>query len=151
MQKERLLHYGFFTILFFQGFIWLQSGVEKIMGGAFPRNLAVTLEKFASNNPNGFYKNLLTTQGIPNAQNIGNVVMWTEVIVGSIILISTFYLFMHIKGNRLFEILLVIGLLIGFFLNLNFWLASGWMSPSGSGLNMLMMVVQAVGTIVILF
>ncbi len=151
MQNGKILYYGFYLILAFQGFIWLQSGLEKIIKGAFPRSLAVTLEKFASNNPNGFYKNLLTTTGIPNAETIGNIVMCAEVAVGVIILITTCYLLFHIKGNRVIESLLIIGLLIGFLLNVNFWFASGWMSPSGSGLNLMMMVVQVIGAIVVLF
>ena len=54
-------------------------------------------------------------------------------------------LFFMAKQARLGYLLLAGGLVVGLFLNLNFWLAAGYTSPSTDGLNLLMMIVEALG------
>lgn len=141
---------GFFVILLFQGFIWLRSGAGKVLGGSFSNSLGTTLEKFASNNPNIWYKNILLAIAIPNARSIATMIVVLEVLTGLLVIISVIFLLIYPKENKISEAVLILGLAIGFFLNLNFWLASGWTSPTSDGLNLLMMVIEVIGIGVIL-
>lgn len=145
MDTRNSLYNGFFTILLFVGLIWLRSGVGKVLSGGFADGLGKTLEKFASNNPYGWYKDILLTQAIPRAKTIGTVVMTMEILTGLLIAAAALYLLWNINGNTSMKRLLILGLAIGFLLNLNFWLASGWTSPSADGLNSLMIVIEIIG------
>ena len=127
------------------GIVWLRSSFGKITSGKFPQVLGQTLEKFASNNPYPWYKNYLQTVAIPNAKIIGVITMWSEFFVALSITIAVLYLLIKPEGNKVAEIVLAVGLLGGMILNLNFWLASGWMSPSGESINFLMFLIQFVG------
>lgn len=127
------------------GVLWLRFGFGKFQSGNFVESLGGTLNKFADKNPYPWYKSFLQNFAIPNSQIFGVLTMWGELLSGiSIILASVYLLFVGNK-NKLVLILLALGLMGGAFLNIIFWLASGWTSPSTDGLNLLMLAVEIIG------
>lgn len=136
-------------MLLVQGAVWFKSGSTKLIEGKFPGMLAPILEKFASNNPYPFYKDFLEKTAIPNAQLVGTLVMWGELLTSLAILIGGVYLLFRIS-NRLPMIVLALGLLGGIFLNLNFWLAAGWTGATKESLNLIMLGVELIGFIVLI-
>lgn len=134
---------GFFLILISLGFIWLRSSFGKITGGMFPQTLAPTLEKFISKNPYPWYTDFLKSSIIPNAEFFGQVIMWSEFAVAIAIVGGSMFLLINNKKS-LAGMVLKIGLFGGIMLNLNFWLASSWTSPSTDSLNLLMAVIQII-------
>lgn len=116
------------------------SDIEK-----FVNSLGGVLAKFASNNPYPFYKNLLVSIAIPNSKLLGNLVILGEAFTAFSLLIASFYFLFKEKDNKFFKILMSLGLLQGLILNLNFWLASAWTSPSADSLNLLMFLIELIG------
>jgi hypothetical protein len=151
MLKAKYLSQGFLAILLFTGFIWVQSGYGKLASGNFSQSLAGILQKFASDNPNGWYKALLEQTAIPNASAIGMFIPWVELLTGLSIMGAVLSLFFSPKTQKAAEKILATGLAVAFLLNLNFYFAAGWTSPSTSEVNLLMLVVEAIGVGVILF
>lgn len=139
MAKKFLL-----LILLADGLIWLRSSYGKFSAGTFVETLGKTLEKFASQDPYSWYKGLLQDVAIPNAPVVGTVILWGELLVALAIVVGAVLLWGKRAGARAKWILLA-GLLGGAVLNLLFWLAAGWTSPSTDSLNLLMMVVELVG------
>lgn len=127
------------------GFIFLRSGYGKITEGKFVSTLGATLGKFASNNPYPPVKSFLEGFAIPNSVVFGNLTMWGEALVGLNLILLSLYLLFNNKASRATYLLLVVGLFFGTLLNLTFWLAAGWTSPSTDGLNLIMLIVQLVG------
>ncbi len=127
------------------GFIWARSSYGKLTGGTFVSGLGQTLTKFASNNPYPWYKQFLQNVAIPNSTTFGLMTMWGEVLVALAILGGTFLLLTKGKLNGLVKWVMVLGLIGAMMLNLTFWLASGWTSPSTDGLNLLMFAVELSG------
>lgn len=136
--------YFLFTTLAL-GFIWLRSSWGKIAEGKFVDSLGGVLTKFASNNPNTWYKDLLQTVAIPNAKTMGPVIMWLEFATAILLAGSVIYLLTNKKKNTTVAWLLALGFLFGMVLNANFWLAAGWMSASTDGLNLLMLLFELIG------
>ncbi len=134
------------TILLFDGLIWLRSSYGKLTTGNFPLELDKTLTKFASNNPYPWFKDFLLNQAIPQASNLGALIMYGEAITAVLVIVGSLGLFYNFR-NKLFKILLLLGLVGAFKLNLMFWLASGWTSPSSDSLNLLMLFIELVGII----
>ncbi|MBI2019099.1 hypothetical protein HYS95_00330 [Candidatus Daviesbacteria bacterium] len=126
------------------GFIWLRSGFGKLSSDAFPAALGETLQKFASKNPYPWYKTFLVKIAIPNSQVFGNLVMWGEVLVATSITLASLYLLFK-KPTLPIKAVLGLGLIGGAFLNIIFWLASGWTSPSTDSLNLVMLAVALIG------
>ena len=137
----------FLLILLADGLVWLKSSYGKFSGGDFVAGLPATFGKFASKNPYPRFKDFLTSTAIPNYQVFGNLVLWGELFVAVAIVGLTALLLFGVKLNKPWLILLKLGLLGGAFLNLIFFLASGWTSPSTESLNLLMLAVQAVGLV----
>lgn len=143
---------AFFAILLADGLVWVRSGLEKLMDPEFVESLAGTLTKFASKNPYPWYTNFLKNVAIPNAMTYAYLTQWGEILSGVSIVGAALYLLTHQgnkenQGDRLAEFLLLCGLVGGAFLNLNFWLAAGWMSPSTDTLNILMMAIEIIGIV----
>lgn len=139
------------SILLFDGLIFLRSSFGKFTSGNFPDSLGGILTRFASNNPNPFYKSFLENIAIPNSQAFGQLVFWGEALVAASIVIPALYLIFRPKTkSRITLWVLIAGLIGGAFLNLNFWLASGYTSPSSDGLNLLMLVTQLLGALYII-
>lgn len=127
------------------GFIYLRSSYGKISGGVFVSGLGETLGKMASKNPYPAFKSFLEGVAIPNSTIFGQLTMWGELFAGLTLLIGSLILFFGKNPNRWVRIVLIMGLLVGAFLNGIFWLASGYTSPSTDGLNLVMFAVQVVG------
>ena len=134
-------------VLLIISFIFLRSSYGKLVGNTFVQNLGKTLEKFASENPYPWFKGFLQGTAMPNSEIFGILTMYGEVFAGLAILITSFYYLANQKNSSLLNLLLLLGLLVGAFLNGIFWLAAGWTSTSTDGLNLLMFVLQVIGII----
>ncbi len=135
-------------ILLFIGLIWSRSSFGKFTSGNFAESLGGILTRFAEKNPNAFYKDFLQNTAIPNSQAFGQLILWGEALVAIAIVIPALYLIFQPKTKCKVTLwLLIAGLIGGAFLNLNFWLASGYTSPSTDGLNLLMIVTQLAGAV----
>lgn len=127
-------------ILLIDGLLWFRSGWGKVSGGKFVSELPKTLERFASQNPYSWYKDFLQTVSLNN-NVFGTLVMYGELIGSTLLLVGIVTKFLEIQSRYLTS-LIVITLLGLSFMNLNFYLAAGWTSPSTEGLNLLMMAIQ---------
>lgn len=110
------------------GYVFLNSGWEKITNPEFAAGLGATLGKFAAQNPFGWYKSILLSYSVPNAQTLAPLVAWGEVAAGVMLILG---------------FLTPVGALLAFLLNANFYLAAGWTSPSAHSVNLVMMFVDA--------
>lgn len=129
-------------IVLADGLLWLQSAWGKVSGGKFVGALGETLKKFASNNPYPWYKQILVSYSIPNSLLIGNLVMWTEFLAALALVGGSLYYLFSKKTNQIVRLGLILGLIGTSLLNVMFYLAAGWTSPSTSSVNLLMLVVQ---------
>lgn len=150
MKTDKLYRQGFFSLILGLGLIWSMAGIPKVIEGKFPFILKGILEQFATKNPYPFYKSFLENTAIPNAETFGYLVMFGEPLTGVTIVLSTLYLLIRPRGNRLVEIFLIMGLIGGLVLNTNFYLGGGWTNVNKSGMNMLMIILEAVGLFFIL-
>lgn len=150
VKTEKNLSRPLLWILLAIAFIWARSSVGKLLGGEFVGGMEGTLTKFASNNPYSFYKQFLNDIAIPNSELFGIVVLVGEALVAAALVIGVLNLLFVKSPKKIVVDSLLLGLLGGLLLNLMFWLASGWMSPSGDGLNLLMLVVEMVGFLYLL-
>lgn len=137
---------GFLLITLSIGLVWARSNWEKLIGGKFVDSLGVILTKAAEHNPYSWYKSFLQNTAIPNSIIFAQMVLWGEFLVAAAIIFSSVYLLK--KKNRFACIILILGLSGGFFLNLNFWLAFAWTSPSSDNLNLLMAAIELIGVII---
>lgn len=135
---------GFLAIYFMLGIIWSRSSIEKISGGKFVDGLGVILTKVASGNPYSYYKQFLESVAIPNYVVFATLTMYGELLVSAAILVSSFILFAN-PDKKLFYVTLILGLIGGIFLNINFWLAFSYNSPAADSLNLLMLVIEIIG------
>ncbi|MBI4058513.1 hypothetical protein HY408_01970 [Candidatus Gottesmanbacteria bacterium] len=124
------------------GGIWLQSAVKKLTSPEFAQNLDTTLTYFASKNPILWYKTFLIQTVIPNFSIFAQLTQWGELIAGVFLFISA-VLLMRTSLKSLHSLALI-GLGIGVFLNINFGLASFWISPANESLNVLMILSELV-------
>lgn len=148
--SRNYLSQGIFLMTLSVGAIWLRSGMEKFSGGTFVDTIAVTLGNFAKKNPFPWYKDFLQTVAIPNAEVFGLLVLWGEFLTGVSIAAACVYLILKPNDeNKTISILLLTGLFFGTLMNLNYWLASGWMSKAVDNLNLLMLAIQLVSLILV--
>lgn len=143
MNKELLL------IILVNGLIWARSSLGKLSEGKFVDSLAATLTRFAEKNPYPLVKDFLNTIAIPNSKVIGNLTMWGEVVVGLTLTLPVALLFSK-KPPSWVKPLVIVGLIGGMWLNLVFWFAAGYSSPSTDSLNLLMFLTQLIGLIYVL-
>lgn len=137
------------VIILSVGLILLRSSFDKFAGGTFVNSLGAILTKSAEKNPYPFFKDILTLVAIPNSQVFGLLVLWGEFLSGVVITLGAIILLLKPQVNRLVKQMLVAGLAGGLFLNVNFWLGFGYTSPSADNLNLLMIVLEAVGLVVL--
>lgn len=137
-------------LILVNGFLWLRSSLGKFPPEKFINNLGGTLQKFASNNPYSWYKEFLQNVAIPNSQTFGFLTFWGEFLVAISLVLGALYLLLNPKGIKLVRPILISGLLGSMFLNLIFWLAAGWTSPSTDSLNLLMLIAGLIGLVYIL-
>lgn len=145
VKSETLRKNLFLLVLLSIDLIWVRSSLGKIIEGKFIGSLGMVLTKFASNNPYTWYKNFLTSTVIPNSTLLGNLILIGEVFTAFSLLIGITYLLFMKKENKAIYVLMLTGLITGLLLNLNFWLASGWTSPSADSLNLLMVFIELIG------
>lgn len=132
-----------YVIQFVFGGIWLKSALSKLLDPTFIDALAKTLIFFASKNPLLFYKNFLVTVAIPNAELFAQLTRWGEFSAAVLLIVTALGAFRKNRFGRLHE-LAILGSLIGAFLNLQFGLASFWITPANETLNLLMFIIQLV-------
>lgn len=140
---------SFILIVLFVGLIYARSSFGKFASGNFPQNLGETLGRFSSKNPYPWYREFLESVAIPNSQTIGVLVMWGELFVAVALVGGSLY-FLTKKFSRTVAAVLIIGLFIGALLNLVFWLASSWTSPSTDSLNLLMFSIEVIAIVTLL-
>lgn len=139
---------SFLLVLLFDGFLWFKSSWGKLTGGVFVDNIGNTLTAFSSKNPYPWFKDLLDGFAIPNSFMVGTVVMYGEFFCSASILLAVLAILGGVR-ERWTLWLLTAGLLGTALLNLTFWLAAGWTSPSTDSLNMLMLAVEVVGLFIV--
>ncbi len=105
------------------GFIFLRSGLSKLLDPNFASGLTKTLTYFASQNPWSFYKYLLEAIWIPNSSALSVLVPLGEIVAGMSLILG-----LGVTG----------GAIIALILNINFYFAAGWTGPSTEALNILM-------------
>jgi len=127
-------------------YVWLTSGWNKLTDPEFVRGMSKTLERFAGENPFGYYKSFLTTYAMPNAETFGHLVVWGEIASGAALVVGAITLVYTTEKQfgRLAYVTSSLGLAGGAFLNAMFYFAAGWMSPSTHGLNLVMFLVQII-------
>lgn len=138
----------FLFVILIVGLIWIRSGYGKLTGG-FVGNLDKALMKFVSENPYPFVKDFLNSVAIPNHVIFSYLTQWGEIFAGAALLICSIVLIANPRINRFFLSLLSLGLLVGAFLNLTFWLSAGWTSPSTESLNLIMFTIETVAILVV--
>lgn len=150
MQDSKGFYQGFLFMLLPSALVFLRSGFTKILEGKFPGILEGILKKFASDNPYPFYKSFLENTVIPNAKSVGTFIMWAELITALSIIIPVLYLLTQKQRNKIIELVLILGLILGIFLNVNFFLGGAWTSVSKEALNMIMIMSQAIGLVFVI-
>lgn len=136
-------------ILLSIGLLWAKSSYGKFTSGTFVSGLGGTLSKIVDKNPYPWFKQFLNSIAIPNSQLFGTLVLWGEllsavaIILGSLILLKK-------DSNKFARLILIAGLAGGLFLNITFWLAFGYTSPSTDSLNLLMGVIEVIGILAFL-
>lgn len=131
-------------ILLSIGLIWAKSSWGKWSSGTFHEGLGPTLIKFASKNPYPWFKSFLETYAIPNVSVFGWLTLLGETFTAIGLIVSVLYFLFNKTTNQLLSWLLISSLATGCFLNIIFWLASGWTSPANDSLNLLMAVISGI-------
>lgn len=144
--KKEVNRYLLFVLLAV-GLVWLKSGLGKFASGNFADTLGPTLVKFMSKNPYPWFVDFINSVVLPQSNMWGLMIMGVELLTGVAVTFSALaLLFAPGNGKRLLWGLKV-GLVLGFMLSAVFWLAAGWTSPSTDSLNLLMLVIEAVGAL----
>ncbi len=125
-------------IQFVLAFEWLHSGWGKWASPGFMDNIGKTLEGFAAKTPYKAYGTFLNNTAVSNADLFGNTIRLGEMGVGIALVVGGILLLSQKKLPSWAIALMVIAFLGGALMNLNFFLASGWSSPSTWGVNMIM-------------
>lgn len=137
-------HYWLVLIQWVIAVEWLLSGVGKFTKPDFMGGIAGTLKAFASKSNYEWYQTIMNNWLVPNAELIGNVVRVSEVAIGLALLFLGYLTVQRKKVSQTLVMGLVVALYAGALLNLNFYLAAGWSSPSTKGINIVMGLVQAI-------
>lgn len=142
--KSNSLSKYFLLVLLGLGIIWLRSSYSKFAAGNFAETLGGTLNKFASQNPYSWYKQFLLSVAVPNSSVFGSLVLWGELFAALSLILIPLYLLVNKNANRVLLLVLTLGLIVAAFLNVSFWLASSWTSPSTDSINLLMFIIEIV-------
>lgn len=146
MKKKSFEHNILYVILVI-GFVFLRTGLTKVIGGTFVDGLKKTLTHFASENPFPFVKTFLESTAIPNTELFAYLTMWGEVYVGCSLVLSVAYLLMKKSLTKITFILLSTGLLVAIFLNTTFLLSAGWTSSSTESVNLVLLSVGVISLV----
>lgn len=139
--KESLVFVGVQLVIALQ---WLLAGIEKAADSGFRDGLEKTLGAFASKNPYAWYTSLLTDAFIPNAAGYAQAVSISEICIGIGLLIALAATLTPKIPRAIAASAGIASLVVGLFLNANFYFAAGWTGPSTAGLNVLMFWIQAI-------
>lgn len=123
---------------------WLLSGWGKFTKPDFMAGIGKTLSTFAGKTTVGWYGGFLDNVVVPNASLFGNLVRCGEILVSLTLIIGGILAVRSDKLHPLASWALVIALYGAAFMNLNFYLAAGWSSPSTAGVNMVMGLAQLI-------
>lgn len=139
------------------GYVWLMSGLAKLVRGSFPEGLAEELGERPPGSA-GWYERFLDEAVIPNARAFGYLIELSELSVG-IVLVASALAWLLVwdrlapRLRRTLLLLAAVAALGGIFMNVNFHLASGsahpWLVPAdgfdeGVDLDSLMPAIQLV-------
>lgn len=125
-------------------FEWLHSGWGKWAAPGFMDNIGKTLAGFGSKTPYTTYGSFLNETIVPNAETFGNLIRTGEIGVGLALALAGIILLVQKKLSPLATWLLVVAFLAGALMNLNFFLAAGWSSPSTWGVNLVMGLIHLI-------
>jgi hypothetical protein len=125
---------------------WLHAGWGKVSSPDFVRNLDKTFAAFAAKNPHEWYKGFLEGFATKNSVLFGYTIELSQLLIG-LALVATATAIVYVKdaeGRRAASFVAAVALLGGSLMNANFYMASGWMSPSSNGLNLVMFWTQLI-------
>lgn len=148
---------GLLAVQIIVGYVWLMSGLVKVLRGGFPSGLAAELEE-KSEELDGWYKSFLDGTVIPNAEFFGVLIILGELAVGVVLMVAA--VLWIARWDRLSgaskQALLwgtAAAAFVAILLNLNFHLANGsahpWLIPEegfdeGVDLDSMMPLIEAV-------
>jgi uncharacterized membrane protein YphA (DoxX/SURF4 family) len=141
VKKDRVVLGMIMLILSYE---WLAAAWEKFSKPDFMNTIAPTMQMFAMKTPHANYANFLNSIVIPNASLFGNLVRFSEFVVGLGLLAGAFVAMRTGKPTKKAEMAMVVVLVIGLVLNVNFYLAAGWTGVSTAELNKVMAALELV-------
>lgn len=147
---------GLLLVQIFVGYLWLMSGLAKIVRGGFVSGLADELTE-KSEGIVGWYKSFVDGVVIPNAEVFGYLIIVGEFLTGiALIGAALLWLFrwrrLSMGAREVVLLLTLLGAIGGIFLNVNLHLLNGdahpWLIPEdgfdeGVDLDSLMPAIQA--------
>lgn len=121
---------------------WLHSGWGKFANPGFMTNIEKSLQGFTDKTSYSAYAGFLKSSVIPNADLFGNLIRSGEIAVGVALVIAGLILLAKKRLPETITWLLVFAFFGGALMNLNFFLAAGWSSPSTWGVNVVMGLIH---------
>ena len=120
---------------------WIEAGVAKLQSGTFAATLPKTVEHFSQGNPHAWYVTSVLQLAGQHPNLFASLVQWGEVLTGLGLAIGALIALFKSTTNlgRSAAWLSFVALVGGLWMNLHFYLAAGWTSPSTGGLNVLML------------
>mgnify|MGYP006977227611 FL=1 len=147
MKFSSLIRHSYFvtfSLHIILAYEWISGGFGKISGGQFVSTIGKTLSRFENGNPHGWYVDSMVRVAKDSPEIFGQLVQWGELFagIGLIVAILTHGLSEQSPWRNMARYVAILSLLGGVFMNLNFYYAAGWTSPSTGGLNLLMFWLQ---------
>lgn len=113
------------------GYVWLMSGINKLLNGRFVADFAKNADEFLSPDAYGWYQYLLNNFILPHNIIFANMIMWGEVLLGAALIGGGAAIWFYHK--RWLHLLLAWASLGSLLLILNIALSQGgllpWFSP----------------------
>ena len=131
-------------IQFVFAFEWLYSAFGKWMHPEFMAGITQTLTAFGTKSAFHAYGQFLLENVVPHAQLFGNMVRGGELAVGLSLAVCGIIVLLIKRLPSSLSIISAITFFTAAFMNLNFFLSSGWSSPSTWGINVLMFCIQVI-------
>ncbi len=119
-------------------FEWLHSGWGKFTAPGFMANIEKSLQGFADKTSYTTYAEFLKSVVLPNAETFGNAIRGGEIAVGLALVLAGVILLTKRRLPESATWLVVLAFFGGALMNVNFFLAAGWSSPSTWGINLVM-------------
>lgn len=146
---------GLLAIQAIIGYVWLMSGLTKLIRGDFPSGLADELTE-KSEGIDGWYKSFLDDTVIPNSEVFGWLIMLGEIAVGVALIVTAAIWFfrwerLRYRGKVTLLLVTVVAAAAAIFMNVSFHLANGsahpWLIPEdgfdeGVDLDSIMPLIQ---------